>query len=90
MTVLVSQVGTITGYPFERQPAKEFGPQHVGVQQSGAGGAWGEGRESTSYLIFHLTTTTLPDWSWLNEPTNGHSLTVGCLWAGPTAVLTNG
>ena len=43
-TVLVSQIGTITGYPFERQPAKEFGPQHVGVQQSGAGGAWGEGR----------------------------------------------
>ena len=50
----------------------------------------GPGRRpgTASYLTLHLMTTTHQ--SLAEFLTNGRSLTVGCLWAGPTAAPTNG
>lgn len=63
-------------------------PVHRALGQEVSLRAMGKKLGSTSYLSLCLTATTLPDWSWLRGLTKGHS--DGCLWAGPTAVLTNG
>ena len=58
-------------------------PVHRASGQEVSLRALGKKLGSTSYLSLCLTATTLPDWSWLNEPTKGHSLIAGCCGWGP-------
>ena len=61
-------------------------PVHLLAQGPGSWGPQGRKSGSASYLTLCLRTTIPPT----NGTTNGRSLTVGCLWEGPTMAVISG